>query len=170
VKIVAFDFDSTIASTVRRRPLIPADKDDGPGWQAYSQACADDEPIEGTVALMRVLRSFLSLHIVTGRSELARSASVAWLRRFDVPYDRLFMRSVSDDRLPNAYLKIKYIRQMARSGNEVVLFVEDWEPCAREIRTATGVPVLMVNPCDPLELQLAGIQERLSGRTGLVTP
>jgi hypothetical protein len=170
MKIVAWDLDSTIASTVHRRHLIPEVQTDSPAWHAYSKACAEDEPIEGTIALMRLLRLFVRQHIVTGRSELARPDTRDWLSRHDVPCDLLVMRAVADDRVPGEELKIRYIRRVRAAGNEVVLFVDDWEPAAVAIRRATGVPVLVVNPCDPPELQLAAIRQRLDGQTGLVSP
>ncbi len=114
-------------------------------------ACADDTPVEGTVALVRLLsgRSFnygedrLYQYGVSGRSEAARDLTLDWFTRHDVPLDDLFLRPAGDH-TPNSQYKVGVIRELRVSEVEVVLFVEDCAESAEYIRAETGVPVLLV--------------------------
>jgi len=114
-------------------------------WLEYSLACADDEPIEGAVALVRLLyrQAVVRQYGVSGRNESARPQTEEWLKRHQVPLDKVFLRE-DDDYTKNGPYKAKVITGLRESGVEVVLFVEDWQETADEIRELTGVPVLVV--------------------------
>lgn len=113
-------------------------------------ACVDDTPVEGAVALVRLLSELgqesknpLYQYGVSGRSEAARQLTLDWFKRHDVPLDDLFLRPAGDH-TPNGRYKVGVIRQLRESGVEVVLFVEDWAETAEYIHGKTGVPVLVV--------------------------
>lgn len=154
IEAVAFDLDSTIANTLHRqwmvkeiqtKPKFPGQKT----WDDYSMACADDTPIEGTVAMMRLISSF-PIFIITGRSAAARDLTRAWLRMHQVPFDGLLMRPAGD-RTPNGRYKVEVLRRLQREGYDVKLFVEDFPDAAEYITEHTGVPCLLVNANYPAD-------------------
>jgi hypothetical protein len=149
VDVVGWDLDSSVASTLHRRTLIPEIRAGRKTWHDYSLLCLEDEPIEGAVALMRlmVVTCPRIAHVaISGRSAQARDLTEAWAEKHEVPFGRYMLRP--DDQ-PNEGWKVQCIRQLQDEGHTVALFVEDWAPAARYIREQTGVPVLGVNPFDP---------------------
>jgi uncharacterized HAD superfamily protein len=144
---VLFDLDSTIASTLHRQwmvDLIRSGARGAPTWDDYSMACAKDEPIEGTIALMRILAMDNHLFIITGRSEAARELTLDWLSNHLVPFDDLYMRPAGD-RTANGKYKVQTIEKLRERGYNPGLFVEDWPEAADYIREHAGIPVLLVN-------------------------
>lgn len=148
---VLWDLDSTLANTAHRQPmvsLIRAHAKGGPTWEDYSMASVDDTPVEGTVALVRLLDQMdpdgvLHQYGVSGRSECARDVTLDWFKRHGVPLDGLYLRP-DGDHTPNGKYKVGVINQLRDSGTDVVLFVEDWRETAEYIREKTSVPVLVV--------------------------
>jgi hypothetical protein len=147
LQVACWDLDSSVRSTVQRRHMVPDIRAGRKTWHDYSLACADDEPIEGAVALMRLFRRFgLANFAVSGCSERALDLTVDWAAKHEVPLDDYLLRP---DDTPNEEWKVAAVRLLKSAGLNVVLFVEDWAPAARYIREHTGVPVLGVNPFDP---------------------
>ncbi len=144
--VVCFDLDSTLASTVHRRYLVPEIKAGMATWHDYALLCVKDTPIAGTVALARILWPSNLICIVSGRSNVAEDLTRAWLAQNAVPFDRLIMRS---DDAENGDIKVNAVRQFQEEGLSVELFLEDWAPVAEHITDQTDVPVLGVNPFDP---------------------
>lgn len=145
---VLFDLDSTIANTTHRQwmvPLIKAGGEGAPTWDDYSMACANDAPIEGTIALMNALAQRYVLFIVTGRSEAAYILTEKWLVENDVPFSDIFMRPAGD-RTPNGKFKVGVINQLRETVWNPILFVDDYPEAAEYIRKHAGIPVLLVNP------------------------
>lgn len=147
MRLVLWDLDSTLCNTMHRQPMVEAiraSKNKGPTWVDYSLACAGDTPVEGAAALVRLLASFdVDQYGVSGRNQSAMDATHAWLLRYGVPLDRVFLRP-DDDFTPNGLFKVGVIERLRAQGNDVVLFVEDWRETAEFIREKTGVPVLLL--------------------------
>lgn len=158
IEAVGFDLDSTIANTYHRqwmveeiqtKPKFPGQKT----WDDYSMACADDTPIEGTVALMRTLAGLYQIHIITGRSAGARELTETWLAGWHIPYDGLHMRPAGD-RTANGRFKVDTIwniRAASQFPLKFVLFVEDWPEAGAYIQEHTGIPVMLVNANYPAD-------------------
>jgi hypothetical protein len=150
-RVVLWDLDSTLANTAHRQPMVPAIRaKTGPTWEDYSMACVDDTPVEGTVALVRLIASLADLptgnvrqYGVSGRSEAARQLTLDWFTRHEVPLDDLYLRPAGDH-TPNGKYKVGVINQLREAGTDVLLFVEDWKETADYIHAKTGVPVLVV--------------------------
>jgi hypothetical protein len=159
-RVITWDLDSTIAHTGHRQHMVAAIKDGHATWDDYSLACDADTPISGTVQLMRLLKNRYQLIIVTGRSEVARAKTEAWLRQHDVPCDQLIMRAQGSHE-PNGRFKVGAIRQLEKTGCTVLLHVEDWPEAADYIREHTGLMVLCVNPEYEPSLPHANINEPL---------
>lgn len=159
-RAVLWDLDSTLANTSHRQHMVPLIKAKaGPTWEDYSMACTGDTPVEGTVALARLIASLtvpvsdgLTMQVssnrvmqygVSGRSEAARQLTLDWFAEHGVPLDNVYLRP-DGDHTPNGKYKVRVIRRLRDKGIDVVLFVEDWKETADYIHDKTGVPVLVV--------------------------
>jgi hypothetical protein len=147
---VLFDLDSTARNTRHRWHLAPVAPDTN--WDPYALACADDLPIEGTLALARLLYPAHQVHFCSGSNACSRQVTLDWLGRHRVPYDAVYQRPTGDHR-PNLEVKVGYIQSLRAAGTEVVLAVEDHPDVAAAIPGLTGVPVLGVNPFYPEDLE-----------------
>ena len=146
---VGWDLDSTLADTMHRQPFIDKIRAGRGTWEDYSLMCADDEPVEGAIALMQLMRHHspeLEHVVISGRSRCATALTWDWLRTHDAAPDLLRLRPDGDN-TPNGEWKVSQIRALAEErGYEVVLFVEDHPGTARYIREHARIPVLGVNP------------------------
>jgi hypothetical protein len=148
---VGYDLDSTLCDTRHRWDLAPT-ADPGSTWDIYSAARTGDFPLPGPVASARLHYPHHQVHIFSGSSESSRLVTLDWLNLHRVPYDVLRQRKAGDRRA-NAALKIGYILELRELGIEMTLFYEDHPDVAAAIEAETGVPVLVVNPCYPEDLQ-----------------
>lgn len=147
--VILWDKDSTLAHTLHRQHMIEQIKAGQATWNDYSLACEGDGVIDGTAALMRLLSASGWLQfIVSGANAEAEPQIRAWALAHRIPYDGLILRATGNHQ-PNPAFKIGQIHALRDCGQEPMLFVEDWPACADQIREATGVPVLVVNPCYP---------------------
>lgn len=154
-RAVLWDLDSTLANTAHRQPMVPLIKAKaGPTWEDYSMACVDDTPVDGTVALVRLLatstytdpdgnRQPYRQYGVSGRSDAARQLTLDWFAKHGIPLDNVYLRPAGDH-TPNGKYKVGVIRRLRDKGVDVALFVEDWKETADYIYAKTGVPVLVV--------------------------
>ena len=99
--IFLIDIDGTIADLSHRLHLIsselhPAD------WTAFYMACGDDKPIWEVITVARALHEAgHKLIMPTGRSEICRDITMAWLKKYRVPNDVVMMRQPEDHREDN---------------------------------------------------------------------
>lgn len=162
VEMVGWDLDSSLCSTMHRRHLIPKIRAGEATWDDYSMLCVDDPPIEGAVALMRLMKEMdhRVRHVaISGRSARAMRLTNAWADKHRVPLSRIMLRP-DGDHTPNGPWKVQCIRKLEAEGNQVRLFVEDWDETARYVREHTGIPVLGLNPFDEGSALVTG--ERLA--------
>jgi hypothetical protein len=149
-EVVGWDLDSSLCRTAHRRHLIPEIRAKRATWDDYSMLCLEDEPIEGAVALMRLMTEmdpYVQHVAISGRSARALPLTSQWAFRHGVPLSRFMLRP-DGDHTPNGKWKVKCLRQLEDEGLTVRLFVEDWDQAAKYIREETGIPVLGLNPFD----------------------
>ena len=146
-EVVCWDLDSSVRSTVHRRHMLPKIRAGQANWDDYSMLAADDTPIAGSVALMKLMEDAYWNIAVSGASGAALDLTRAWAEKHDVPLDDYILRPAGDT-TENGIFKVGVVRKLQAAGLVVVLFVEDWEPAARRIAEETGVPVLGINPFD----------------------
>ena len=149
--LFAWDLDSTICRTIRRRYLIEDIETGKASWDDYSMLCGTDEPIEGTVALMRRLKTLRTetKHIaISGRSDDALVITTRWAEQHSVPLDALFLRPAGDS-MPTGEWKVLVLRKLKEAGISVWLFFDDWASAAEHVRQETGIPVVGINPFEP---------------------
>ena len=144
-KVIITDLDGCICNDSHRHHLAPATREPLSGWNAYHLACGDDAPIMGTIRTVQALAAAHRIHIITGRQEIARAHTIAWLARYNVPYDELRMYLPADVRYRKWEYKLRYIEELRERGLHPVLFIEDWPLIADHVETAGRIPVLCIN-------------------------
>lgn len=158
--MVVVDLDSTLADTRQRHYLSPTE-DPSKTWEDYAGACSADLPIEGSVALLRLLHPHYFIYILTGRDGSARAKTEKWLAEYNIPYDLLRMREPTDIE-GNGNYKTKEIAKMVELGFKAKLFIDDW-PSVCESVEGEGTPALCVNP-RYIDLSMKGYAEMISSR------
>ncbi len=92
--IVITDLDGTLSNAEHRVHLIERKPKD---WDAFFEASKDDAPIRPVIAVVQALKAAgHQIHVLTGRSDSTREATIAWFRKHDVPFDLLLMRAAGD--------------------------------------------------------------------------
>lgn len=157
-----FDLDSTLCDTTHRHALI--DRVNGTDWEAYSAACVNDEPILAQVTLLKVLAAAgIEIVYLTGRTESARSHTLEWFDKNELPCSDLFMDDGRQDEATYSHssYKLKRMQDILNSlewGSEQHLFhVDDWPDVKWEFERA-GIPCICVRT--PEEIA-AFMQEKL---------
>lgn len=163
---VVWDLDSTLANTLHRQPMVEQIKAGKATWDDYSLAAEADEPIRGSVALLRMLQPIHQQIIISGRSEAAWSLTNDWLYRHSIPVDRLYLRQPGESIDDTDQLKVRKIRKLLGQGLSVVLYVEDWGPAAEAVWRELHIPVLGVNPFYPEPGGPVPHSERTQARAG----
>lgn len=146
-----WDLDSTIRDTQHRRWLVPEIKAGNADWNDYSMLCANDSPIEGSIALMREAKEVSHIG-VTGSNECARNLTNLWMEKHNVPLAAIIMRP-NDYALANAKWKVMVIRALWRANADIRLFFEDWDEVAAYITQETKIPVVGINPFYPAAVE-----------------
>lgn len=142
-RAVFVDLDSTLCDTRQRWHMINAEDKASTDWEAYSQACADDEPFPGPVRLVQLLYEVgFAIVILSARDEVARAATEDWLQRHHIPYDALYLRQRGDKK-PLAEYKRAVLESVAHNWIPE-LFIDDWPPVKDAL--ADLLPVVIVNP------------------------
>jgi phosphoglycolate phosphatase-like HAD superfamily hydrolase len=137
--IVICDLDGTLSDAEHRLHHIARQPRD---YDAFFAASGDDPPIMPLITLVRLLADAgHEIHIVTGRSAEVRDLTIAWFKKYGVPYHRLLMRPVGDH-TPDHKLKEMWFRQDYASS-EILFALEDRERVVQMWRSV-GVTCLQV--------------------------
>ena len=93
---VVFDLDGTLADISHRLHFIQQKKKD---WDSFFNACLLDKPIIQTVDVARALyEAGFVIEIWSGRSDRVRRETEEWLKRNNVRFHLMRMRSETDRR------------------------------------------------------------------------
>lgn len=121
-RTVISDLDGTLADIDHRLHWIHRDE---PDWTAFFLACGDDAPIANTITVVRTLHAAgYEVVIASGRGEVARDATIEWLARHDVPWDRLLLRR-SDDARHDDEVKTEMVRENDLAPERTLVVLED---------------------------------------------
>lgn len=145
--IATIDLDSTLCDTGHRHKLI--DRVNGTDWDAYSKACVDDDLIEATAVLVRILHVTHDIHYVTGRTIASEAETREFLKKHDLPVDGLWMDDTPGGDHFAAYgghaqyktARVKHVEEA--TGQKVVLHVDDWAEVKVALEEA-GIPCMCV--------------------------
>ena len=137
--IVISDLDGTITDAEHRVHLVRGHPKD---YDSFFAAARDDGPIWPVIHVLRALKAAgHEIHIITGRSDVTRADTIAWLEKFEVPHDRLLMRPendyTQDDRLKREWFQSEY------QAVDILLVLEDRARVVRMWRKL-GVTCLQV--------------------------
>jgi len=87
--LYVFDIDGTIANLQHRLPHILKKPKD---WSAFFATANMDTPIQWVIDIMKLLPAE-RIVMITGRSDEIAAETELWLKKYDVPYAELRMRS-----------------------------------------------------------------------------
>ena len=119
---VIFDMDGTLADCDHRLHFVQgAGKKD---WEKFFAGSADDLPNEPIVRLAQQLAVTNSLLIASGRPEKLRKVTESWLKKYELPYKRIYLRK-NDDRRSDGLVKADMLELMRVHGYEPWLAVDD---------------------------------------------
>ncbi|MDP9181385.1 MAG: hypothetical protein M3P04_01250 [Actinomycetota bacterium] len=123
--LAVFDIDGVLADVTHRLHHLERRPKD---WKGFFAAAPGDPPLEQGVALAREAAVDCEVVYVTGRPELCRHDTVAWLQREGLPDGRLVMRSTRDRR-PARLAKPELLRTLAEDRVVAVVVDDDLEVC-----------------------------------------
>ena len=118
---VVFDMDGVLSDASRRQHYLDRPFRD---WEAFFQACGDDELIAEVARLLDVLDSGLSVVLLTARPIRVQPQTLAWLRRYELRWDLLVMRDYGDYDASRDF-KRGSVDELRRYGFDLLLAFED---------------------------------------------
>lgn len=167
-RAIIFDLDGTLALIDHRRHFVEkpkgwgqknqltqllGDDDWRPDWDAFFEACNNDLPNPGVVALYKMIcrAQFEDLDtrviIFSGRSESVRVKTVDWFKEYKIPTpDRLLMRPEGDF-TPDDQLKEQWLRNLQAEGYFVQMVFDDRQKVV-DMWRRNGITCLQVAPGD----------------------
>lgn len=119
---VIFDMDGTLADCSHRLHWVRgvAQKN----WKKFFEGVSIDKPRPEIVKLAQELALNNAILIASGRPENLRNVTVRWLKKYQVPFDELYLRPLSDHG-PDGELKTKMLRKMEKAGYSPWLAIDD---------------------------------------------
>jgi hypothetical protein len=101
-----FDIDGTLSDPTHRMHYILNPK---PDWDSFFNACEYDEPIYSVINIARALyANNETILLLTGRSDICRTATENWLIEHDISWHGLMMRKHGDHR-PDYSVKVELL-------------------------------------------------------------
>ncbi len=119
---VLFDLDGTLANCDHRRVHITKKPKD---WQAFNACMANDTVHANIFQLMNILKgSGWKVVICTGREAAYRDVTIAWLRKWNIWFDAIYMRAEKDYRADDI-IKSELLDRILADGFSPWLVVDD---------------------------------------------
>jgi hypothetical protein len=138
-KCFIIDIDGTIADGTHRQHYLQKEPRK---WDAFFKACVDDTPIEHMWCLVTTLNEHWQIVYVSGRSDLVRAETEAWLHKHAFPSAPLYMRK-QGDHTDDSQLKIQLLAQLRADGFDPIMAFDDRNRVVKAWREA-GVPCAQV--------------------------
>jgi len=118
---VVFDMDGVLSDASRRQHFLDRPFRD---WEAFFQACGDDELIDEVARLLDVLAEPLAIVLLTARPIRVQPQTLAWLQRYELRWDLLVMRDYGDYEASRTF-KRRSVDELRTFGFELLLAFED---------------------------------------------
>jgi len=135
-----FDIDGTIADGSHRLHHIQTEPKD---WDTFFSKVDRDVPIAHVIQLARDLHiSGNYIAYVSGRSDVCRDSTAAWLRQHGLTQGPLYMRKAGDHK-DDDKLKIELLADLRRDGFEPIMVFDDRNRVVAAWRAA-GIPCAQV--------------------------
>lgn len=110
--IIAFDFDGTLCDIQHRLHHIQKPHSN---WPAFFKDCVNDSPIVPIIKVANALSlTGNRIEVWSGRSDIVRAESEAWLHRHAIPFSVLRMR-VDGDYRKDSIIKAEWLKQLPQS-------------------------------------------------------
>lgn len=138
--IVIVDIDGTLADVGHRLHHIKGSGQKN--WHAFFERMDDDSPNQEIVDMVRAYAKEHEIFIMTGRPDSYRERTIAWLKRFAVPFSRLYMRRTRDHR-PDYVVKKEIFEALGEDKQRVALVIDD-RPSVCDMWRNCGLKVLRV--------------------------
>jgi len=137
---VVFDIDGVLSDAVTRQHYLESGKRD---WEAFFDACGDDDLIEDVAALLALLDPMLRIVLLTGRPIRTQPQTLAWLERYGLRWDLLVMRDVGDYAAARSFKKTA-VADLRTYGFDLRLAFED-DRRNLEMFKAEGIPCVYIH-------------------------
>jgi phosphoglycolate phosphatase-like HAD superfamily hydrolase len=137
---VVFDMDGVLSDASRRQHYLDRPFRD---WEAFFQACGDDELIAEVGRLLEVLDPDLKVLLLTARPQRVRNQTLAWLDRYGLRWDLLVMRDWDDLGSSRSY-KQRVVGEFRDYGFELRLAFED-DRRNVDMFHAEGIPCIYIH-------------------------
>jgi predicted kinase len=123
---IVVDIDSTICVNLTGRPFYTDD---------WAEKCLYDTPLAGPISILRSqkMTGTCDVIILTGRREDGRAQTEEWLKTYNVPYDRLFMRGQNDYTKGDTF-KEKILKEFILPHYNVLFAMDDDNKCVQMYR------------------------------------
>jgi phosphoglycolate phosphatase-like HAD superfamily hydrolase len=118
---VVFDMDGVLSDASRRQHYLDRPFRD---WEAFFQACGDDELIDEVARLLDVLAEPLAIVLLTARPIRVQPQTLAWLHRYELRWDLLVMRDYGDYEASRTF-KRRSVEELRDYGFGLMLAFED---------------------------------------------
>ena len=123
---IIVDMDSTLCVNLTKRPFYTDD---------WADKCLYDTPLIGPISIVRAqkMTGTCDIIIITGRKEDGRTQTEEWLKTYNVPYDRLYMRGECDFTKSDAF-KEKILKTFILPKYNVLFAIDDDDKCVKMFR------------------------------------
>ena len=118
---IVFDMDGVLSDASRRQHYLDWPMHD---WDAFFEACGDDELIDEVARLLDVLDPALGIVLLTARPLRVRPQTLAWLDRYELRWDLLIMREHGDYQASRQF-KRRSVAELRGRGFDLQLAFED---------------------------------------------
>lgn len=134
---VVVDIDGVLSDAASRQHYLEAPRRD---WQAFFGACGEDPVIEEIKIMLDLLDPGLRVLLLTARPGRVHELTEAWLRRYEIRWDLLVMRSWGDYDWARDF-KQSALWDIRNRGFRVLLAIEDDKRNVEMFRSE-GVPCI----------------------------
>lgn len=137
---VVFDMDGVLSDASRRQHYLDRPFRD---WEAFFQACGDDDLIAEVARLLDVIDSSLQVVLLTARPMRVQRQTLAWLGRYQLRWDLLIMRDFGDYEASRDF-KRRSVEELRAFGFELLLGFED-DVRNVEMFHSEGIPCVYIH-------------------------
>jgi hypothetical protein len=134
--LAVIDIDGVIADVRHRLHHVAARPKD---WRAFFDAAPDDPLLDEGARVVRALAEVHEVVYLSGRPEVCRAATLAWLTHHGLPPGDVHLRP-HHDRRPGRFYKVEALDGLSRT-REIAVLVDD-DPLVCEAARAAGYDVL----------------------------
>ena len=142
-KAIIVDLDGTLADIrVRLKHLQGSKKD----WKSFNKSIETDDLHEWCREILLRFCNDHKIIVVSGRTDELKSETTKWLKKFDVPFDFLFMRKKNDFRSDNL-IKLEIYEKHIKDQFHILFVLDDRQKVV-DMWRAQGLVVLQCAPGD----------------------